>query len=152
MWDEGVTSVEAVDPATIKVSFAEPKPYPYSAFVGAQSPIIQAAQFKDCLGPKAPECTAANFGPIGTGPFTVKEFKANDVITFEANPNYRDPAKPAFATVTLKGGGDAASAAASRRSSTRWPRQSSRAAPTGPGSPTPAATPTSRTCAARRAA
>lgn len=108
---EGVTNVEAVDASTIKISFSEAKPYPYSAFVGAQSPIIQAAQFKDCLGAKAPECTAANFGPIGTGPFVVKEFKPSDVITFEANPNYRDPAKPAFATVTLKGGGDAASAA-----------------------------------------
>lgn len=108
---EGVTSVEAVDPQTIKISFAEPKPYPYSAFVGAQSPVLQAAQFKDCMGAKAPECTSANFSPIGTGPFVVKEFKPNDVISFEANPNYRDPAKPAFATAILKGGGDAASAA-----------------------------------------
>ncbi|MDH4412973.1 MAG: peptide ABC transporter substrate-binding protein [Rhizobium sp.] len=110
---EGVTNVEAVDASTVKVSFSEAKPYPYSAFVGGQSPIIQAAQFKDCLGIKAPECTAANFGPIGTGPFVVKEFKPNDVVTFEANPNYRDAAKPAFASVTLKGGGDAASAARS---------------------------------------
>ncbi len=110
---EGVTNVEAVDASTIKVSFADAKPYPYSAFVGAQAPLIQAAQFKDCLGIKAPECTSANFGPIGTGPFVVKEFKPNDVVTFEANPNYRDPAKPAFASVTLKGGGDAASAARS---------------------------------------
>ncbi|NBB49533.1 peptide ABC transporter substrate-binding protein [Rhizobium sp. CRIBSB] len=110
---EGVTNVEAVDASTIKVSFADAKPYPYSAFVGAQSPLIQAAQFKDCLGIKAPECTAANFGPIGTGPFVVSEFKPNDVVTFAANPNYRDPAKPAFASVTLKGGGDAASAARS---------------------------------------
>jgi peptide/nickel transport system substrate-binding protein len=110
---EGVTNVEAVDASTIKISFADPKPYPYSAFVGGQAPVIQAAQFKDCLGIKAPECTAANFGPIGTGPFVVKEFKPNDVVTFEANPNYRDPAKPAFASVTLKGGGDAASAARS---------------------------------------
>jgi peptide/nickel transport system substrate-binding protein len=110
---EGVTNVEAVDASTIKVSFADAKPYPYSAFVGAQAPLIQAAQFKDCLGIKAPECTAANFGPVGTGPFVVKEFKPNDVVTFEANPNYRDAAKPAFASVTLKGGGDAASAARS---------------------------------------
>lgn len=110
---EGVTNVEAIDASTIKVSFADAKPYPYSAFVGAQSPLIQAAQFKDCLGAKAPECTAANFGPIGTGPFVVNEFKPNDVVTFTANPNYRDPAKPAFASVTLKGGGDAASAARS---------------------------------------
>jgi len=28
-----------------------------------------------------------------------------------ANPNYRDPAKPAFATATIKGGGDAESSA-----------------------------------------
>lgn len=110
---EGVTNVEAIDASTIKVSFADAKPYPYSAFVGAQAPLIQAAQFKDCLGIKAPECTSANFGPIGTGPFVVKEFKPNDVVTFEANPNYRDAAKPAFASVTLKGGGDAASAARS---------------------------------------
>ncbi|MCM2290760.1 peptide ABC transporter substrate-binding protein [Allorhizobium sp. BGMRC 0089] len=108
---DGVKSVEAVDPETIKVTFTTPKPYPYTAFVGYQSPIIQKAQFKDCLGPKAPECTKANFGPIGTGPFVVKQFKPNDVINFVANPNYRDPNKPAFATATLKGGGDALSAA-----------------------------------------
>jgi peptide/nickel transport system substrate-binding protein len=107
---EGVSNVEAIDPLTVKVTFAAPKPYPYLPFVGGQSPIIQAAQFKDCMGAKAPECTVANFGPIGTGPFVVKEFRPNDVITLEANPNYRDPAKPAFATMTFKGGGDAAAA------------------------------------------
>lgn len=108
---EGVKNVEAIDPHTVKITFEEPKPYPYSAFVGAQSPIIQAAQFKDCLGAKAPGCTAANFAPVGTGAFVVKDFKANDVVTFEANPNYRDAAKPAFASISLKGGGDAPSAA-----------------------------------------
>jgi peptide/nickel transport system substrate-binding protein len=107
---EGVDKVEALDDLTVKVSFKEPKPYPYSAFVSSTSPIIQKAQFENCLGAKAPECTSANFGPIGTGPFTVKEFKPNDVIQMEANPNYRDPAKPAFATLTFKGGGDAAAA------------------------------------------
>lgn len=65
------------------------------------------------MGAKAPTCTDANFGPIGTGPFVVVEFKANDVLTLKANPNYRDADKPGFATVTLKGGGDAASAARS---------------------------------------
>ncbi len=107
---EGVSSVEAVDDLTIKVTFSSPKPYPYQAFMGGQSPIIQKAQFQDCLGAKAPECTSANFGPIGTGPFRVTEFRPNDVISLEANPNYRDPAKPAFATMTFKGGGDAAAA------------------------------------------
>jgi peptide/nickel transport system substrate-binding protein len=41
----------------------------------------------------------------------VTSFKANDVVNLEANPNYRDAAKPAFATVTIKGGGDPTSAA-----------------------------------------
>ncbi|WP_435138062.1 peptide ABC transporter substrate-binding protein [Pseudopelagicola sp. nBUS_19] len=104
---DGVDKIEIIDELTVKVSFTEAKPNPYGPFMGGQSPIIQAAQFADCLGAKAPECTEANFGPIGTGPFVVDEFKTNDVISLSANPNYRDPAKPAFATVTFKGGGDA---------------------------------------------
>ncbi len=110
---DGVTSVEAVDDRTIKINFADPKPYPYTALVGAESPIIQKAQFQDCMGAKAPECTDQNFGPIGTGPFVVTEFKANDVISLEANSNYRDANKPAFGSVLFKGGGDAAAAARS---------------------------------------
>ncbi len=108
-----VEKVEAVDPLTVKVTFAVAKPFPYGPFVGAQSPIIQKAQFKDCMGAKAPECTEQNFHPVGTGPFVVKEFKANDVVVLDANPNYREADKPAFATVVFKGGGDAASAARS---------------------------------------
>jgi len=100
-----------VDPTTIKITFSVPKPYPYTAFVGAQSPILQKAQFANCLGVNASTCTEANTKPIGTGPFVVTDFKANDVVLLAANPNYRDPAKPAFANVVLKGGGDAASAA-----------------------------------------
>ena len=106
-----VENVEALDDHTVKVTFGVPKPFPYGPFVGSEQPIIQKAQFADCMGAKAPECTEQNFGPIGTGPFRVTEFKANDVISMEANPMYRDPAKPAFATVTFKGGGDAAAAA-----------------------------------------
>ncbi|MEM8789220.1 MAG: peptide ABC transporter substrate-binding protein [Pseudomonadota bacterium] len=108
---DGVDSVEAVDDLTVRVNFSEPKPYPYTAFVGAESPVLQAAQFADCLGAKAPECTDANFGPIGTGPFVVTDFKPNDVITLEANGNYREADKPRFGSVLFKGGGDAASAA-----------------------------------------
>jgi peptide/nickel transport system substrate-binding protein len=107
---EGIQSVEAIDERTVKVTFTAPKPNPYNAFVGSTSPIIQKAQFENCLGAASQQCTDQNFGPIGTGPFRVVEFRPNDVIQMEANPNYRDPAKPAFATVTFKGGGDAAAA------------------------------------------
>ena len=108
---EGIKSIEALDDLSVKITFSNPKPNPYLAFVGGTSPIIQKAQFENCMGAKAQECTEANFNPIGTGPFKVKEFRTNDVIQMEANPNYRDPAKPAFATLTVKGGGDAAAAA-----------------------------------------
>ncbi|MBS0123922.1 peptide ABC transporter substrate-binding protein [Thetidibacter halocola] len=107
---EGISSVDTPDDLTVVVNFTEATPNPYGPFVGGESPILQAAQFANCLGANASTCTEQNFNPIGTGPFTVTEFKPNDVITLAANPNYRDPAKPAFATVTFKGGGDAASA------------------------------------------
>ena len=99
-------SVEAVDPRTIKITFGVAKPFPYGPLVGAQSPLLQKKQFADCIGEKAPTCTEANTKPIGTGPFMVTDFKANDVVSLAANPHYRDPAKPAFATAVIKGGGD----------------------------------------------
>ncbi|MGR3758082.1 MAG: peptide ABC transporter substrate-binding protein [Tranquillimonas sp.] len=107
---DGVKSVETPDERTAVVTFETPKPNPYGPFMGAQSPIIQKAQFENCTGARAPECTEANFNPIGTGPFRVTDFRPNDVIQMEANPEYRDPSKPAFATLTFKGGGDAAAA------------------------------------------
>lgn len=110
---QDIESIEVIDDLTVKISFSVPKPFPYTAFVGAETPVIQKAQFENCIGANAPNCTEQNFGPHGTGPFKVVEFRANDVITFEANEHYRDPAKPSFATLTLKGGGDAASAARS---------------------------------------
>ena len=106
-----VQSLEALDEHTLKITFSKPKPFPYAPLVGATSPLIQKAQFEPCLGARSQECTEENFGPIGTGPFMVSEFRANDVVAYEANPNYRDPDKPAFASAILKGGGDAASAA-----------------------------------------
>ncbi len=107
---EGVTSVETPDDLTVVVNFDKPTPNPYGPFVGGESPILQAAQFADCMGARAPECTEQNFNPIGTGPFTVTEFKPNDVITMAANENFRHEGKPAFASVTFKGGGDATAA------------------------------------------
>ncbi len=109
----GITKVEALDDLTVKITFDGPKANPYTAFVGATSPVLQKAQFQNCLGAAAATCTEQNNKPIGTGPFVVTDFKVNDVVTLSANPNYRDPAKPAFATVVLKGGGDAESAARS---------------------------------------
>ncbi len=106
-----VESVEAMDDSTVTVNFSVSKPFPYGPFVSQVSPIIQAAQFADCVGANAPNCTDQNFGPTGTGPYMVEEFRANDVITYVPNPNYREEGKPYFSRVIFKGGGDAESAA-----------------------------------------
>jgi len=105
-----VESIEAVDDLTVKINFTRSKPFPYGPFVGATVPIVQKAQFEGCMGAAAQECTDQNFYPVGTGPFTVKEFRANDVVLLEANELFRDPNKPFFQEVIFKGGGDAASA------------------------------------------
>jgi peptide/nickel transport system substrate-binding protein len=108
---QDVASVEALDELTVKITFSVPKPFPYGPLVSSTSPVIQKAQFEGCTGAAAQECTEQNFYPIGTGPYKVREFKANDVIVYEVNENYRDPNKPCFSEVIFKGGGDAASAA-----------------------------------------
>ncbi len=110
-----VSSVEVVDDLTVTVNFNDPLPYPYLDFVGYTEPIIQRAQFGDCVGEGASACTDENFAPVGTGPFMVTELKPEDTVTYEWNPNYRgvSEGKPFFGTVTIKGGGDAESAARS---------------------------------------
>ncbi|MCK0167130.1 peptide ABC transporter substrate-binding protein [Jannaschia sp. S6380] len=107
---ESVENIETPDDLTVVINFKEPTPYPYTAFTGGESPILQKAQFENCVGAAASTCTDENFGPIGTGPFVVDEFRTNDVIAYSANPNYREEGKPAFASVNFKGGGDAEAA------------------------------------------
>jgi peptide/nickel transport system substrate-binding protein len=107
----GVQTVEAVDPQTIKITFTGPTPYPYGPFGGYLAPVIQKAQFADCIGAAAQGCSDANTNPIGTGPYKVKEFRANDTVVFEINENYRDPNKPHFSEVTMRGAEDASASA-----------------------------------------
>jgi peptide/nickel transport system substrate-binding protein len=103
-----VEKAEAIDPLTVKVTLKNPTANVYQAFVSGLSNIIQEKQYKDFIGEKAKDGPKI---PIGTGPYKVKEFKPNDVVTYEINENYREPSKPYFKTVTFKGGGDATSAA-----------------------------------------
>ena len=109
----GIANVEAVDDTTVTITFDAPQPFPFQAFVTYQSPILQAAQFADCMGEAAAACTDQNNGPIGTGPFKIDEFRTNDTAVYSLNENYRGAAdgKPFFGAVTIIGGGDAESSA-----------------------------------------
>ncbi len=110
-----IASVEAVDDRTVQVTWATPQPYPYAFFTTFQQPILQRAQFEDCVGDAAVSCTDENFAPIGTGPYVITELRPEDTVLYEMNPNYRGVAdgKPFFGNVTIKGGGDAEAAARS---------------------------------------
>ncbi|WP_324751604.1 peptide ABC transporter substrate-binding protein [Roseovarius sp. Pro17] len=105
-----VERIDTPDPLTAVLRFSRPRPFPYGAFVGPQTPLLQAAQFAECMGAQAAGCTDANFAPIGTGPFTATEFRPGDAALFVANEAYRTSGLPAFSEVLIKGGGDAISA------------------------------------------
>ena len=106
----GVASVEALDDLTVRIGFVAPTPYPYGAFVGSGTPIISRAQFSGCVGAAAASCTEQNTAPLGTGPYRIVGFTANEEAVYERNPFYRG-AEPYFDRVVLRGGGDAVSAA-----------------------------------------
>jgi peptide/nickel transport system substrate-binding protein len=107
---DGVTNVEAVDAHTVKVTFKAPNPYPYQIFTSGLGTILQKKQFQPYLGANAKDAPG-NLAPIGTGPYKVVDFKPGDVVTYTLNDLFRDPNKPYFHDVQLKGGGDAVSAA-----------------------------------------
>jgi len=107
---DGITSVEALDGLTVKITFDAPTPYPYNAFVGSATPIINSVQFAECIGASAATCFEQNYAPLGTGPYRITNFQENDRIAYERNPHYHG-ATPYFDRVILKGGGNAEAAA-----------------------------------------
>ena len=105
---EIISAVEAVDDLTVRVTFAQPTLGWFQPF-GSNIGVIYPKHFWD--GKDAAEANAAfATAPIGTGAFMVESFAPNDQVVYAANPNYREPTKPAFGRVILKGGGDAPSA------------------------------------------
>ena len=108
----GITSVNAIDDLTVRIEFDAPVPYPYTAFVGAGTPIISSAQFAECVGVAARTCEQQNTAPLGTGPYRITEFTPNEGAVYERNPFYWGET-PYFDRVVIKGGGDAITAARS---------------------------------------
>ncbi|MBX6342396.1 MAG: peptide ABC transporter substrate-binding protein, partial [Thermomicrobiaceae bacterium] len=105
-----IESVETPDDYTVVIKFKQPTPGWMNVFVGPYGQILPEHKLKDAIGPNAIQ-NPFNLKPIGTGPFKVDDFRPGDVVQYSANENYREPNKPFFAKVELKGGGDATSAA-----------------------------------------
>ncbi len=104
-----VENMEAVDDLTVRVTFTQPNPTWSDTQTGQGSSVVLPAHILDGGGEEA--ANAFRLNPIGTGPYKVESFAANDQVVYVVNENYREPTKPFFERVTIKGGGDAASAA-----------------------------------------
>ena len=84
----GISSVRALDSRTVRITFNSPKLYPYTAFVGTGTPVISKAQFEGCIGAAAATCDAQNTAPLGTGPYRITDFRADDYAIYGRNPHY----------------------------------------------------------------
>jgi peptide/nickel transport system substrate-binding protein len=105
-----ITKVEPVDASTVKVTYKEPTPFWYQAFVGAEGVIVPRHALDAYIGSNARNAPF-NLKSFGTGPYKVDTFRPGDAVVYSINEYYREPNKPAFSQVQMKGGGDAVSAA-----------------------------------------
>lgn len=106
-----IFSTEIIDLQTIRFYFDEPTPYPYQAFVGPASPVLQKTQFEECMGELAESCREQNEEPVGTGPYVLDELERGETAVFVPNEQYRDPYGPFFSQVVFNATVDATSAA-----------------------------------------
>ncbi len=119
---DAIQRIEVLDDFTVKILFAEPTPAWATHFVGTWGMILPRHVFRACAGADARSCPA-NRAPVGTGPYRVVSFSNEEMIligddlvsmvkvVYEPNPHFREPGKPHFDRVELRGGGDVTSAA-----------------------------------------
>jgi peptide/nickel transport system substrate-binding protein len=110
---EAIESMEVVDPQTVQVFFADPNANWFEPHAGTVWGAVYPKHVLDAEDAEGKKAAHDDFllNPVGTGPYKVESFTPNDQVIYTVNENYRDPNKPYFAKVNLKGGGDAASAA-----------------------------------------
>ncbi len=113
---DAVKNVEAPDDYTVKVNFKDVNPAWSLPFVGTMGMILPEHAFEGYVGAKRRDAPV-NQMPIGTGPYRVTQFKTQEVlflgsqlietniIVFEPNPFFREPDKPFFGRVEVRGGG-----------------------------------------------
>jgi len=107
---DGIEKVEALNPTTVKITFKAPTPAWFLPFVGENGMVLPKHALENYVGANARNAPF-NLKAFGTGPYKVETFRPGDLVVYSINDNYRDPNKPAFQQVQIKGGGDAVSAA-----------------------------------------
>ncbi len=90
-----IQSVTAVDPSTVEFKFSEPFA-PFIASLVLPPFAINSPAAIEKFGDKL------NENPVGTGPFKLVEWKRNDSITLEKNPDYWNPEQPKATRVIFR--------------------------------------------------
>jgi peptide/nickel transport system substrate-binding protein len=106
-----IESVEVIDDLTAKINFKIPTLAWYVPFSGTFGGSVLPGHVWNFDVTDDGPTQGYRSSPIGTGPYVVNSFAENDQVTYVANDKYREANKPYFATVNIKGGGDATSAA-----------------------------------------
>jgi peptide/nickel transport system substrate-binding protein len=107
---DNIQKVEALNPSTVKITFKAPTPAWYLPFVGENGMVLPKHALESFVGSNSRNAPF-NLKSFGTGPYKVESFRPGDLVVYSINDLYRDPTKPAFQQVQMKGGGDAVSAA-----------------------------------------
>ncbi len=108
-WFRDVNVVKR-DAHTLRVEFKKATPFWADVFVGLRGMIIPKHLFEAYRSAKSRDAPA-NLKPVGTGPYRFVDFMPGDRVRGRINTDYREPNRPHFDTIELKGGGDATSAA-----------------------------------------
>jgi peptide/nickel transport system substrate-binding protein len=107
---KGIRSIDKVDDYTIRVNFTEPTIDWTNPWTSSDGLIIPKHIFEPFKGKEARNAPA-NLKPVGTGPYKITEFRPDDLVVAEINPNYHIENRPFFDRFEMKGGGDAVGAA-----------------------------------------
>src|SRR5579884_60413 len=113
-----IAKAEALSPTQVKFTFAKPTLAWFVPFAGSYSGGVFPKHILN--GASKDAVTAFGLKPIGTGPYVLQSFAPGDQAIYVANDKYREPNKPYFARVNLKGGGDATSAAQAVLQTASW--------------------------------
>ncbi|MCC6703430.1 MAG: peptide ABC transporter substrate-binding protein, partial [Thermomicrobiales bacterium] len=107
-----VESVEVIDDLTAKVNFKTPTLAWYVPFVGTFGGSVLPGHIWGFDAANEEPTLGFRTAPVGTGPFKLVSFSEGVEVKYEANPLYREPNKPYFATVSITGGAGTADGAA----------------------------------------
>jgi peptide/nickel transport system substrate-binding protein len=105
-----IRTVEKIGDLEVRVTFTEPTLDWSSPWSNSNGMLIPRHLFQSYKG-KESRNAPTNLRPVGTGAYKIVEFRPDDLVLAEINPNYHLQNRPFFDRIELKGGGDAAGAA-----------------------------------------